>query len=233
MAASTAIPPSLLTRAIEAIGPVFYVAYGSTETGGVTRLRRCETRADGPPEMTARLASVGQPEMAVEIAILDDEGKPVPHGEVGEICVVSYCFTGYWRDPQATQAAMHGPYLRTGDMGRFDDCGYLFLVDRKKDMIISGGENIYSREVEDALHRHAAVKQAAVIGIPDERWGERVAAVIVPRDGHVVTEEELIAFSQTQLARYKCPKTVTFVHDLPLSGPGKIDKLALRTAFSQ
>ncbi len=232
MAASTAIPPPLLTRAIAAMGKVFYIAYGSTESGGVTRLRRTETRADGPPEMTARLASVGQPETPVDMVLLDDEGNPVPHGEVGEVCVKSACFTGYWKNPEATAEVMHGEYVRTGDMGRFDERRYLYLVDRKKDMIISGGENIYSREVEDALHRHPAVVSAAVIGVPDERWGERVMAVIVAKQGEMLDEQALIAFSQTQLAKFKCPRAIRFVDELPLSGTGKIDKLTLRLRFA-
>jgi acyl-CoA synthetase (AMP-forming)/AMP-acid ligase II len=233
MAASTAIPPMLLTRAIAAMGQVFYVAYGSTECAGVTRLRRVETRADGPPEMTARLASVGHAETPVEVLLLDDHGKPVPQGEIGEICVKSHAFSGYWMDPKATADAMAGEFFRTGDMGRFDDRFYIYIVDRKKDMIISGGENIYSREVEDALHLHPAVQTAAVIGLPDERWGEKVAAAVVLKPGEVVAETDLIAFAQTQLARFKCPKQIWFVDSLPFSGTGKIDKLSLRAAYTQ
>ena len=233
MAASTTIPTPLLTRAIQAIGPVFYVAYGSTEAGGMTRLRRIETRADGPAEMTARLASVGHPETPVDIVLLDDAGNLVPQGEVGEVCVKSYCFFGYWKNPEATADTMHGEYLRTGDMGRFDERNYLFLVDRRKDMIISGGENIYSREVEDALHRHPAVRSTAVIGVPDERWGERVVAVVALKAGEELAGADLIAFSQTQLARFKCPKEIVFIDDLPLSGTGKVDKLLLRKTYAQ
>jgi acyl-CoA synthetase (AMP-forming)/AMP-acid ligase II len=233
MAASTAIPPPLLTRAIAALGPVFYVAYGSTENAGIARLRRAETRADGPPEMTARLASVGHPETPVEVVILDEDGNQVPQGEVGEICVKSHAFSGYWMDPEASAAAMAGEFFRTGDMGRFDERFYLYIVDRKKDMIITGGENVYSREVEDALHRHPAVQAASVIGLSDERWGERVTAVVVRRPEQEVAEADLIAFIQTQLARYKCPKQIWFAEALPLSGTGKIDKLALRAAYAR
>jgi acyl-CoA synthetase (AMP-forming)/AMP-acid ligase II len=232
MAGSTAIPPPLLTRAIAVMGQVFYVAYGSTEGGGLTRLRRTETRADGPPEMTARLASVGHAETPVDLVLLDDNGNPVPQGEIGEVCVRPDVFSGYWNNPQATTEAMHGEYFRTGDLGRFDERRYLYLVDRKKDMIISGGENIYSREVEDALHRHPAVKTASVIGVADERWGERVLAVVVRNPGEDLDEASLIAFAHTQLARFKCPKQIEFMDELPLSGTGKIDKIALRTRFA-
>lgn len=232
MAASTAIPPPLLTRAIEAFGPVFYIAYGSTEGGAICRMRKCETRADGPPEQTARLASVGHPEIWADVLILDDDGNEVPEGTVGEICVHSLGFRGYWRDEKATKEAMFGRYFRTGDMGYRDDRDYVYLVDRKKDMIISGGENIYSREVEDALLRHNAVQQAAVIGMPDERWGETVVAVVILKPGETVSEEELIEFSKTQLARYKCPKQVHFTDALPMSGTNKIDKVALRRTYA-
>jgi acyl-CoA synthetase (AMP-forming)/AMP-acid ligase II len=209
------------------------VAYGYPENRGVTRLRRAETRADGPPEMTARLASVGHAETPVEVVILDEDGNPVPPGEVGEICVKNHVFSGYWMDPKASAAAMAGEFFRTGDMGRFDERFYLYIVDRKKDMIITGGENVYSREVEDALHRHPAVQAATVIGLADERWGERVTAVVVRRPGEDVAEADLIAFSQTQLARYKCPKQIWFAESLPLSGTGKIDKLTLRATYAQ
>ena len=182
--------------------------------------------------MTARLASVGHAETPVEIALLDDNGQPVSTGEVGEVCVKSHVFKGYWNNPAATAEAMHGDYIRTGDMGRFDEREYLFLVDRRKDMIISGGENIYSREVEDALHRHPAVQSAAVIGVADQRWGEMVLAVVVIKPGADLTEADLIAFSQSQLARFKCPKQVCFVPELPLSGTGKVDKLTLRARFA-
>jgi len=165
--------------------------------------------------------------------LLDDHGKPVPQGEIGEICVKSHAFSGYWMDPKATADAMAGEFFRTGDMGRFDDRFYIYIVDRKKDMIISGGENIYSREVEDALHLHPAVQTAAVIGLPDERWGEKVAAAVVLKPGEVVAETDLIAFAQTQLARFKCPKQIWFVDSLPFSGTGKIDKLSLRAAYTQ
>lgn len=233
MAASTAIPPSLLRRAIEKIGPVFYIAYGSTETGGVARMRRSETRGDGSAEMTRRLSSVGHIETPVEAKLLDDDGNEVPDGEVGEVCVRSYTFTGYWNDPEATKLAMHGEFVRTGDMGRFDERKYLYLVDRKKDMIISGGENIYSREVEDALGRHDDVRQAAVIGVPDPKWGERVLAVVSLMPGAKIDAADLIAHTQTQIARYKCPKEIVFVDALPLSSTGKVDKLALRHRYGR
>jgi len=231
MAASTAIPTALLTRALEKFGPVFYVAYGSTEGGGITRLRRAETRPGGSPEQVARMASVGQAEPEVELVILDDDGHPLPNGAIGEVCINAHGFIGYWRDPEASAQAMHGPWFRTGDVGRLDERDYLFLLDRKKDMIISGGENIYSREVEEALHRHADVEAAAVIGVPDEKWGERVLAVVVRRPGATIDEAGLVAFSKTQIANFKCPKRIAFVDALPLIN-NKPDKLELRRRYA-
>lgn len=233
MAASTAIPPQLLARAVEQMGPIFYVAYGSTEGGFVSRLRRSETRVDGSGIALRRLASVGQVLPWADVVLVDDD-RPVAPGEIGEICVRNYAFSEYWNDPAATaEATWNDDYVRTGDLGKFDDEGYLFIVDRKKDMIISGGENIYSREVEDALHRHADVQAASVIGYPDEKWDESVCALVVPRPGCIIDPVELIAFSRTQLAGYKCPKRVEVVDALPVTTAGKVDKVAIRKSLEE
>ncbi|HEY6868542.1 MAG TPA: AMP-binding protein, partial [Novosphingobium sp.] len=230
MLASTTIPTDLLRRGIERFGHVFYIAYGSTEAGGVTRLPQHEVRLDGPEAMTRRLASVGHFEPECNGTILDDDGRPCAIGEVGEVCVINpHMFRGYWNNDNATRAAMHGSSIfRTGDLGYMDEQGYVFLVDRKKDMLITGGENVYSREVEEALDRHPAVRESAVIGKPDPKWGESVCAVIVLQPGASLTAEELVAFARTQIAGYKCPKTVIFVDDMPRQGTGKTDKVALR-----
>jgi len=232
MAASTAIPPQLLERAVSKMGSVFYVAYGSTEGGFVSRLRRSETRLDGDATTLRRLGSVGQVLPWADVVLVTDEDKPVAHGETGEVCVRNYAFSGYWKDPAATIAAMwNKDYVRTGDLGRFDEEGYLFILDRKKDMIISGGENIYSKEVEDALHRHGDVQAASVVGYPDEQWGETVYAFVVPKPGHTIDPTELISFSRTQLAGYKCPRRVEVVDALPTTSAGKVDKIAIRNAL--
>lgn len=232
MLASTTIPTELLRRGLERFGPVFYLAYGSTEAGGVARLPRHEVRLDGPEEVTRRLASVGHFEAEVDGAILADDGNPCPVGVVGEICIYNpHIFLGYWNNDNATLAAMHGGAFRTGDLGYADDQGYIFLVDRKKDMLITGGENVYSREVEEALDRHPAVRESAVIGKPDPKWGESVCAVIILHPGETLSAEDLIAFARTQIAGFKCPKTVFFVEDMPRQGTGKTDKLALRRLY--
>lgn len=233
MLASTTIPTELLKRALARFGPVFYLAYGSTEAGAVCRLPGYEVNLDGDEKAIARLASVGRWESEIDGVILDEEGNEVPIGTVGEVCVRnSHYFSGYWNNHNATLAAMHGNALRTGDMGYIDEQGYVFLVDRKKDMLISGGENIYSREVEEALDRHPAVRESAVIGKPDPVWGESVCAVIIRHPGAELTQEELAAFARTQIASFKCPKTVIFVDEIPRQATGKTDKVALRRLYA-
>ena len=232
MLASTAIPTDLLRRALERFGPVFYLAYGSTEAGGICRLPRHEVRLDGDEAMTRRLASVGHFEPEADGAILNDDGQPCAPGVVGEVCIFnSHTFEGYWNNDDATRAAMHGRAFRTGDLGYTDEQGYVFLVDRKKDMLITGGENVYSREVEDALDLHPAVRESAVIGLPDVKWGETVCAVVQLQPGQTLSQEDLVAHARTRLAGYKCPRTVIFVEELPRQNTGKTDKAALRRTY--
>jgi acyl-CoA synthetase (AMP-forming)/AMP-acid ligase II len=228
MSASGPIPVPLLRRAIARFGPLFYIAYGSTEASGVCVLERHELRPAGTPKEIERLASVGHFSPEVEGVILDDTGQRCAQGDVGEICVRSPVFEGYWNNTMATIEATRSGWLHTGDLGYLDEEGYVFLVDRKKDMIISGGENIYSREVEEALHRHPSVLEAAVIGVPHPKWVETVKAIVVLRTGQSATESELIAFCQMQIARYKCPKSISVVSELPRLASGKVDKVFLR-----
>jgi len=231
MSASTAIPVPLLKRAIEKFGPVFYVAYGSTETGNIAALETFELKPDGTPEDIRRLGSVGHFKPEVECTLLDEEGQVCAPGVVGEVCVKGYVFQGYWNNSIATIEATRTGWFHTGDLGYLDDEGYLFLVDRKKDMIISGGENIYSREVEEALFRHPAVQNVAVVGVADPKWGEVVKAIVVLKSGRQASEAELIAHCQKEIARYKCPRSIDYVAELPLLGTGKIDKVALRKRY--
>jgi long-chain acyl-CoA synthetase len=140
---------------------------------------------------------------------------------------------GYWRQPEATAAVLRDGWMYSGDLATVDDEGYIFIVDRKKDMIITGGENVYSTEVEDALYKHPAVLEAAVIGVPDERWGERVHAVVVLRPGMTATVEELQAFCRRHIAGYKVPRSVDFAESLPKTGSGKIQKAELRERYWQ
>jgi len=232
MSASAAIPVPLLRRAIARMGPIFYISYGSTEAGPICTLDRQELRPDGSEADIRRLASVGHFIAEIDGVLLRDDGTPCGPNEIGEVCLNGPIFESYWNNSIATIEATRSGYLHTGDMGYADDEGFIFLVDRKKDMIISGGENIYSREVEDALYRHSAVHEVAVIGVPDEKWGEAVRALVVVREGESTTEAELIAFCQTQIARFKCPKSILFIAAIPVVGSGKIDKVALRKQYA-
>ena len=187
------------------------------------RLHHEERLLDGP-----RARSCGQALVGVEVAVLDPFGKRLPVGEVGEVAVRGpNVMQGYWDKPTQTAQALVDGWYRSGDLGRLDEDGYLFLVERAKDMVVTGGENVYCTEVEEALYRHAAVLEAAVFGVPDERWGEAVHAVVVPRSP--VTADELLAHCRELVAGYKVPKVVD-VTDVPLpkSGAGKVLKRQLR-----
>jgi acyl-CoA synthetase (AMP-forming)/AMP-acid ligase II len=201
----------------------FADAYGLTETvSGDTFLDRDST--------ITKLGSVGRPCLHLELDLWDDEGRSVPAGEKGEIVLRGpKVFKGYWNDPEATAAAFAGGWFHTGDVGVRDDDGYLFIVDRLKDMIVSGGENIASSEVERVLYEHEAVLEVAVVGRPHDRWGEVPVAFVVLRDGATATADELIAHCRGQLARFKVPKDVAFLDALPRNPSGKVLKRQLRT----
>jgi long-chain acyl-CoA synthetase len=226
--ASAPMPTELLRRALDRFGPIFMQGYGQTESGPlVTTLPEHEHHLDG--ELAGRLASCGHAIPGVEIRIVDPEGRELPAGEVGEMAVRGpNVMTGYWRDADASREALRGGWLHTGDMARMDREGYAYLVDRKKDTIITGGENVFPREVEEVLYAHPAVLEAGVVGLPDATWGEAVTAVVALRHGAEATAEELIAFCRGRLAGYKCPKAVEFLDELPKNPTGKILKRVLR-----
>jgi long-chain acyl-CoA synthetase len=181
-----------------------------------------------------RLTSVGQPDISVQVRIVDIGGEDVKPGEVGEIIVRSeHMMLEYWNNPEETERALVDGWLYTGDMGTYDDEGFIYIMDRKKDMIISGGENVYPREVEEVLYRHPAVSEATVIGVPDDYWIERVHAVVVKNEQAAVTAEEIIAFCKSNIASYKAPKSVEFVESLPKNPSGKILKRVLRDRYWQ
>ncbi|MEV4223143.1 acyl-CoA synthetase [Nonomuraea sp. NPDC049725] len=199
--------------------------YGQTEMAPVATIL-------GPDEQLTRLGSAGRPALNVETRIVDDNDEPVPPGVVGEIVHRSpHAMLGYWNDPDKTAEAFRGGWFHSGDLGVMDADGYLSVVDRKKDMIKSGGENVASREVEEAIYQHPAVAEAAVFGMPDERWIEAVTAAVVLRDGASLTSAELIAFLRERLAPFKTPKRVEFVTALPKNASGKVLKRELREAF--
>lgn len=228
------IPESLLRRAIQEFQCEFYQGYGMTELSPLCAMLPPEDHlCDGTPEQQKRLRAAGIPIYTAEVAVMDENDREVPRGQVGEICARGpMVMKGYWKQPEATAEALRGGWMHTGDMGYMDEDGYIFLVDRSKDMIVTGGENVYSVEVETALYEHPAVLEAAVVGIPDEEWGEAVHAVVVTKPGHNATEEELIHHCHGLIANYKCPKSVSFSKaELPKSPVGKILKRELRAPF--
>jgi long-chain acyl-CoA synthetase len=230
--ASAPMPVELLRRAIERFGPIFIQGYGQTECGPLaTSLLPHEHILEGPG--SERLASGGRAVPGVEVEVVDEDGRAVPTGRIGEIKIKSpWNMTGYWRRPDLSDEVLKDGWLLTGDMGRMDERDYIYIVDRKKDMINSGGENIYPREVEEVLYAHPAVLEASVIGVPDEVWGESVRALVVPRRDSRPVEGELIEFCRARLAHYKCPRAVEFRDELPKTASGKILKRALREPYA-
>ncbi|HAB12815.1 MAG TPA: AMP-dependent synthetase [Planctomycetaceae bacterium] len=224
-----------LLRALEQLGPCLVQLYGQGESPmTITYLPHQDHVSDGNETRHRRLGSAGIARTDVEVGIVDDNDRRLGTGEVGEIVTRSdLVMKGYWRDPDASDNSLRGGWLHTGDVGYLDEDGYLFLMDRSHDMIISGGENIYPREIEEVLVRHPAVHEVAVIGIPDEEWGEAVKAVVSTVDGGEVTEEELIEFCRDHIASYKKPRSVDFVDELPRNNYGKIVKRELREAYWQ
>lgn len=224
---------ALLRRALQVMQCRFIQAYGMTETAGtVVDLFPEDHVPDGPKARL--LGSIGQALPWVELRIVEpNSGADVPAGEVGEIWVRSaMVMKGYWNNEPATrQALVDGGWLRTGDAAFMDKEGYIFLFDRYKDMVISGGENIYPAEVENALGHHPAVLEVAAIGVPHPRWGESIQAVVVLRPGMQANEQEIIAFARTRLAGYKCPSAVVFAQTLPRNASGKLLKRELRRIY--
>jgi acyl-CoA synthetase (AMP-forming)/AMP-acid ligase II len=229
--AAAPMPVPVLQRALARFGPVFVNGWGQTEGTG-TALPKHLHSTSGP--QVALLGSIGHPYALTEIRIVDDQGKDCPAGSVGELWIRGDAImVGYWNNPEATREVLQDGWLKTGDLGRFDECERIFLVDRKKDMIISGGENIYSQEVERAVAENPAVANVAVIGAPDERWGEVVMACVVLHPDRTANEADIIADAATRIASYKKPKKVIFLDAMPTMPNGKIDKKVLRTQFAQ
>ncbi len=232
--ASAPMSVALSKRARAAFGPVFMQIYGMSELGLGSVLLKHQHILDGTPAQVKRLASAGQPYLGTDMKIVGKDGKTCAVGETGDLLMRSKALMqGYWNRPEQTREALPADgFLRTGDMGYFDDEGFLFIVDRKKDMVVSGGENIYSREVEEVLLQHPAVAEAAVIGVPDPKWGESVMAFLVLKAGMSVTEQELVDHCKQSLASYKKPKFVRVIDVMPrVVSTNKIDKRALRVPF--
>jgi len=232
--AASPMPVELLRQGLEIFGPVFSQGYGQTESGPqiASLPRKAHQVSDRALEEQKVLSSCGQPSIGVHARIVDEKNNDVGIGMVGEIIVQSdSLMVEYWRKPEETREALIDGWLHTGDLGYYDEKGFMYIVDRKKDMIVTGGENVYSREVEEILYMHPAVAEVAVIGIPDPKWVERVHAVIALKPDVAAVDHEIIAFCKKHLASYKAPKSVEFVDSLPKNPQGKVLKRDLRKRF--
>jgi fatty-acyl-CoA synthase len=226
---AAAMSPTRLEEGMERLGSIFFQFYGQAECPMTITVLRRDEHTPGDRE---RLATCGRPVPWLDVALLDDDGNEVPQGDPGEICVRGpLVMKEYLNKPEQTAEALKFGWLHTGDVARADDGGYFTIVDRKKDMIVTGGFNVFPREVEDVLSSHPAVSAAAVIGVPDEKWGEAVKAVVVRRPGSEVAEAELISLVKDRKGSVSAPKTVDFVDQIPLSPLGKPDKKALRAQY--
>ena len=218
-----------LKIAVERLGPVLVQVYGQGETPMTATYLRQREHILGDPDTEARLASAGYTRTGMEVRLVDENDQPVPTGELGEIVVRGPAvMSGYWERPEESAETLRGGWLHTGDIGKFDERGYLYVLDRLKDLIITGGSNVYAREVEEVLIGHPDVAEVTVIGIPDRDWGERVVAVVVPAEGTDPDGGALIDYCGSQLASYKKPKQVHFLSSLPVSAYGKVLKRELR-----
>ncbi|HSG89532.1 MAG TPA: fatty acid--CoA ligase [Pseudomonadales bacterium] len=224
------IPLDLLKEAIEVFKCGFVQLYGMTETTGTaTYLPPHDHDITGANE---KMKSAGKPLPGVRVKIVDDAGNALPPRQVGEICLASAAnMSGYWNLPEATDKTLIDGYVHTGDAGYLDEDGYVYVHDRVKDMIVSGAENVYPAEVENAIFGHPAIADVAVIGVPDEKWGEAVKAVVVLKPGTEATADDIIGFARQRIAAYKCPKSIDFIPELPRNPSGKILKRELREPY--
>ncbi len=222
-----------LKQAMAKLGPCLVQLYGQGESPmTITYLPHRDHILEGTPLQMKRLASAGYARTDCEVRIFDPDDKELPPNQMGEIVTRSdLVMKGYWKNPEATEKTLKNGWLHTGDVGYIDEQGYLFIMDRSKDMIITGGENVYPREVEEVLIKHPAIREVAVIGIPNETWGEAIKAVVSLVEGESVTEEEIIAFCKNHIASYKKPKSVDFMDELPKNNYGKILKRELRAKY--
>jgi long-chain acyl-CoA synthetase len=232
--AASPMPVEMLRKGLEVFGPIFSQGYGQTESGPqiCSLPRKAHQVLDKPLEEQKILSSCGQPSLGVHVRVVDEKNDDVAPGTVGEIIAQSdSVMVEYWNRPEETREALIDGWLHTGDLGYYDEKGFIYIVDRKKDMIVSGGENVYSREVEDVLYLHPAIAEAAVVGVPDPVWVERVHAVVALNQGADVKKDEVIAFCKEHLSSYKIPKSLDFVDSLPKNPQGKILKKEIRAKY--
>jgi len=227
------MPVERIKQALQVFGPVLIQGYGCTESSAlITYLPKEDHMFEENPKKLKRLASCGVPIMVCDVRVVNEKEEDIKPGEVGEIIERGDdTMIGYWKDPERTAETLRNGWLYTRDMATVDEEGYIYIVDRKADMIISGGYNIYPTEVEEVLYRHPAVFEASVIGVPDDLWGESVKAIVVLKEGMKATEDELIQHCKNYLSSYKKPKSVDFVRDLPKNPYGKILRRKLREKY--
>ena len=229
--AGAPMPADLMRRCIDKFGPIFQQGYGLTEAAPLVTMlmQEDQSRLEGTEELTRRISSAGRESLVTEVKLVDEEDREVEVGEIGEIAVRGKnIMKGYWKDPELTARALRGGWLHTGDLARADEYGFLYIVDRKHDMIITGGENVYPFEVEKVLYEHPAVLEAAVVGVRDDKWGERVVAAVALKQGTEASEDELIEFVRSRIAGYKTPKEIVFMESIPKTAIGKILRREVR-----
>ena len=223
--AAAPCPTRVKEQAVAVFGPALWEFYGSTELGINTILP--------PADVLRKPGSCGRAAPGIELVLLDDAGRPVPTGTAGELYVRRFpgMFDGYYKDSAATREAQRGEWASVGDVAWMDDEGFVYICDRKRDMVISGGVNIYPAEIEDVLHRHPAIDDVAVFGVPDDDWGERVHAAVQPRPGQALAADEVVAFARLHMADYKVPREVSLHAELPRDPAGKLLKRVLRDPY--
>lgn len=234
--AGSAPPPAFIARVEDELGWEFIQVYGMTESSPLSLISRIRSNVTGltPEQQTELKAKAGYSMIGTDVRLLNEYGEEVAHDgeQVGEVTVRGHgVMKGYWKNKEATEEAIQNGRLLTGDMGTVDANGYINIVDRKKDVIISGGENISSIEVEGVLYEHPAILEVAVIAVPHEKWGETPHAYVVLRENMTATEQEIIAFSRERLAHFKAVTGITFVEELPKTASGKIQKVQIRDAY--
>jgi acyl-CoA synthetase (AMP-forming)/AMP-acid ligase II len=225
------MPPEVLKKCIMKFGKIFAHGYGLTEAAPlVSFLVEEDHFLEGPKAKL--LTSIGKGSTVVEVRVVNEKDEPIKPGETGEIVARGKnIMMGYWKNPDLTAQTLRNGWLHTGDMGTVDEEGYVYLMDRKADMIVTGGENVYPKETEDVLYEHPAVQECAVVSAPDDKWGERVQAVVLLKAGQTATAQELIEHCRGKLAGYKCPKNVEFWDELPKTPVGKILRKDVKKHF--